>query len=77
MIYQASQEGMLQKLVPRDVQTFLSIRDLFWEDEALLFIAAWIMEPIAIVALGSCCPKPSLYSAHELSSCLQEVVWAT
>ena len=57
MIYQASQAGMLQKLVPQDVQTFLSIRDLFWEDEALLLIAAWIMEPMA---LGGLLPKAEL-----------------
>lgn len=73
VICQASSEGILQHMMPQDVEVFLSTRLMFYRDEALQFIAAWIMEPAAIIALGSLLPAAGTYSGERLSRILQQV----
>ena len=69
----ASADGFLERMVPEDVKAFLAHGPVFCRDEALLFVAAWIMEPAAIRFLETCCPAQQFYTGEELSTSIQQV----
>lgn len=74
VIRHASITGLLNELLPQDVKEFLLAKSTtLHEDEALLLIAAWIMEPAAIRSLVTHRPRSNTYSALELYCCLQQV----
>jgi hypothetical protein len=73
VICQASTEGVLHRMMPLDIEALFSNRPCFHQDEALQFIAAWIMEPAAIRSLAVSCPKSDTHSGQELSRSLQQV----
>ena len=64
-----SQEGLLQQMIPSDLEQFLASRNEFGDDLVLQLIAAWLQEPAAVRALVNFKPKRTNYSAKELLCC--------
>jgi Protein kinase domain len=67
------QEGLLQQMMPCDVEQLLASRAKFGKDLVLQFIAAWLKEPAAIKALAKFKPNGTVYTARELMGTLHQV----
>ena len=64
--------GLLQDLVPCDIEAFLAAGPIH-DDLVLQFIGAWLKHPLAIAALSACRPQGSSYSPRDLMNCLHQV----
>jgi len=67
------QEGLLQHMVPCDVEELLANRTKLGKDLVLQLIAAWLQEPAAIKALVKFKPARTDYTATELMRTLHDV----
>ena len=73
MLRRLSQEGLLQQMIPCDVEQLLASRTEFGDDLVLQLIAAWLKEPAAVKAMVNFKPTRKCYSAKELMCCLHQV----
>jgi len=68
-----SESGILDHMMPLDIQAFLSAQPEFKDDKALELICAWVIEPAAIRLLMVHRPASRRYKGEELFTSLQHV----
>jgi hypothetical protein len=73
VIRQMSVSGLLDRMLPRDIQAFLTALPDFEHDLALELICAWVNEPAAIRLVIAHRPSSRRYTGEDLLVSLQQV----